>query len=163
MSDMEHLTAEMKFVDKVRAGLASSDARLVGFIDRLLARVAELEGVATDMERRKDAAYEERNRVVALAATLAFDMGCTVGVAKTVIEGWSEDWHGCVYIDLPDFGQCSWHFHDSHARLFSGLPPYRGKWDGHTTEEKYRRIERYCGIAALAAGATGTGGGEVTP
>ena len=93
-----------------------------------------------DMEARKDAAYLERNQVVAALAK-AFPSG----VARTAIEGWSEDWHGCVYIDLPT-GQASWHFHDSQAYLFDGLPPYAGKWDGHTTEEKYARL------AALKAG-----------
>lgn len=87
-----------------------------------------------EMEARKDAAYLERNQVVAALAKCF-----PSGIAKTAIEGWSEDWHGCVYIDLPT-GQASWHFHDSQAYLFADLPAYTGKWDGHTTEEKYRRV-----------------------
>jgi hypothetical protein len=87
-----------------------------------------------EMEARKDAAYLERNQVVAALAKCF-----PSGVARTAIEGWSEDWHGCVYIDLPT-GQASWHFHDSQAYLFDGLPPYAGKWDGHTAEEKYARL-----------------------
>lgn len=87
-----------------------------------------------DMEARKDAAYLERNQVVAALAK-----AYPSGVARTAIEGWSEDWHGCVYIDLPT-GQVSWHFHDSQAYLFADLPPYAGKWDGHDTPEKYRRL-----------------------
>jgi hypothetical protein len=82
-----------------------------------------------------DAAYNERNRLVALLATLF-----PSGIARTAIEGWDPEWHGCVYIDLPT-GQASWHYHDREAHMFDHLPPYRGKWDGHTTEEKYRRIE----------------------
>jgi hypothetical protein len=92
-----------------------------------------------EMEARKDAAYLERNQVVAALAKCF-----PSGVARTAIEGWSEDWHGCVYIDLPT-GQASWHFHDSQAYLFDGLPPYTSAWDGHDTPEKYRRL------AALAA------------
>lgn len=88
------------------------------------------------MEARKDAAYLERNRVVAALARVF-----PSGVARTAIEGWSEDWHGCVYIDLPT-GQASWHFHDSQAYLFEGLPPYSGAWDGHSTDEKYERLAR---------------------
>jgi hypothetical protein len=91
------------------------------------------------MRARKDAAYEERNKVVAALARLF-----PSGVARTAIEGWSDDWHGCVYIDLPT-GQVSWHFHDSQAHLFNGLPSYTKGWDGHDTPEKYRRL------AALAA------------
>jgi len=87
-----------------------------------------------EMEARKDAAYLERNQVVAALAK-----AYPSGVARTAIEGWAEDWHGCVYIDLPT-GQASWHFHDSQAYLFADLPPYTGKWDGHDTPEKYRRL-----------------------
>jgi hypothetical protein len=86
------------------------------------------------MKARKDAAYLERNQVVAAVAKCF-----PSGIARTAIEGWSEDWHGCVYIDLPT-GQASWHFHDSQAYLFDGLPPYTGTWDGHDTPEKYRRL-----------------------
>lgn len=87
-----------------------------------------------EMEARKDAAYLERNQVVAALAKCF-----PSGTAKTAIEGWSEDWHSCVYIDLPT-GQASWHYHDSQAYLFADLPAYAGKWDGHTTEEKYLRV-----------------------
>lgn len=53
------------------------------------------------MRARKDAAYLERNQVVAALAKCF-----PSGIAKTAIEGWGEDWHGCVYIDLPT-GQAS--------------------------------------------------------
>ena len=101
--------------------------------------MTEAEKEATDaalaaMDARKDAAYLERNQVVAALATVF-----PAGVARTAIPGWSEDWHGVVYIDLPT-GQVSWHYHDSQAHLFAHLPPYAGTWDGHDTEEKYRRL-----------------------
>jgi hypothetical protein len=86
------------------------------------------------MEQRKDDAYHERNKVVAALAKCF-----PSGVARTAIEGWSDDWHGCVYIDLPT-GQVSWHYHDSQAHLFAGLPTYEKPWDGHSTEEKYARL-----------------------
>ena len=83
----------------------------------------------------KDQAYLERNRLVALLSKLF-----PAGTARTAIDGWSEDWHGCVYIDFP-WGQASWHYHDSQAYLFAHLPPYSGSWDGHTTEQKYAAID----------------------
>lgn len=98
------------------------------------------EATLAEMEARKDAAYLERNRVVAALAKTVITAGGVAGIARTAIEGWSDDWHGCVYIDLPT-GQASWHYHDSHAWLFADLPPYLGKWDGHTTDEKYARLE----------------------
>lgn len=87
-----------------------------------------------DAEKRRDAAYEERNKVVAALAKCF-----PSGTAKTAIEGWDPEWHGCVYIDLPT-GQVSWHYHDSQAWLFDDLPPYQGEWDGHDTPEKYKRL-----------------------
>lgn len=86
-----------------------------------------------------DAAYAERNKVVAGFAALAVEHGYRAGVARTAIEGWAPEWHNCVYIDLPT-GQVSWHFHDRERELFAFLPKYSGKWDGHDTDEKYRRV-----------------------
>ena len=94
------------------------------------AAVAEIER----LRARKDAAFRERNEVVSLLARLF-----PAGVAKTDVSGWNAEWHGCVYIDTP-CGQLSWHFHDSHAPMFAGLPPYSHVYDGHTTEKKYARV-----------------------
>jgi hypothetical protein len=99
------------------------------------------------MRARKDAAYEERNKVVAALARLF-----PSGLKKTDIPGWDAEWHGAVYIDLPT-GQVSWHFHDSQAHLFDGLPPYAGEWDGHDTPEKYARLAALSATPAQPTGA----------
>lgn len=98
------------------------------------AEIARLQAQVVGLEADKDAAYLERNKLVALLASIY-----PAGIKRTAIDGWSDDWHGCVYIDLP-WGQASWHYHDSHAALFEHLPPYNGEWDGHTTEGKYAAI-----------------------
>lgn len=36
--------------------------------------------------------------------------------------------------------QISWHFHDDDVALLEGIPPYTKEWDGHDTEDKYRRL-----------------------
>jgi hypothetical protein len=100
----------------------------------LLNTMRDLARTALDAAAAKDAAYLERNKLVALLAAIF-----PSGIARTAIEGWSDDWHGCVYIDFP-WGQASWHYHDSQAHLFEHLPPYAGSWDGHTTEAKYEAI-----------------------
>ena len=128
-----------KFPDNGNRGFDIKDvedyARTAILADRARQAPAPVEvSRLAEMEARKDAAYLERNQVVAALAKCF-----PSGVARTAIEGWSEDWHGCVYIDLPT-GQASWHFHDSHAHLFADLPPYTGQWDGHGTPEKYRRL-----------------------
>ncbi len=113
-------------------------------IDRLFLELSQFTQAKTATElrlqREKDGAYLERNRCVALVARMAVAMGLPVAVTKTAIEGWSKDWHGCIYIGLPT-GQVSWHFHDSHAHLFDGLLQRAEAWDGHDTPEKYRRVD----------------------
>jgi hypothetical protein len=90
------------------------------------------------MRLRKDRAYEERNRVVAFLAHLL-----PAVQTKTDIPGWDPEWHGCIYIILPNGHQLSWHFHETLAHLFQHVPIGHVEYDGHTTDEKYRRIEQY--------------------
>jgi hypothetical protein len=98
-----------------------------------------------------DAAYLERNKLVALIAALFPSVRC-----HTAIEGWDPSWHNCVFIRLPT-GQASWHFHDREAVLFAHVPEGEATWDGHTTEQKYERI------AELAAHAMREGWGAMLP
>lgn len=109
---------------------------------QLIVEIERLRAALSDMERRKDEAYSERNRVVSAFAFAALELKLKAGRARTAIEGWSDDWHECVYIDLPT-GQVSWHFHDSQIDLIEWLPSYDRPWDGHDTPEKYRRLERF--------------------
>jgi hypothetical protein len=94
-----------------------------------------------DMARRKDAAYAERNQCVALLVRMALALGWKAGVREHPAEDkdWEDDWRTVVFVDLPT-GQVSWHFHDSEKHLLGGLPRYLGTWDGHTTPEKYQRV-----------------------
>ena len=87
--------------------------------------------------KEKDIAYRERNQLVALLSTLF-----PAGKAKTTIEGWDENWDGCVYIEFP-WGQASWHYHTDDEWMFAHLPPYTKAWDGHTTDEKYSKMAQY--------------------
>lgn len=98
--------------------------------------MAERDAEIARLRKAKDGAYDERNRLVALLASIF-----PSGRAETNIPGWDAAWHGCVYIDFP-WGQASWHFHDSQTHLFAHLPAYLGEWDGHTTEDKYEAIAR---------------------
>lgn len=46
----------------------------------------------------------------------------------------------CVYIDTPQ-GQMSWHVADDDLVLFAHVGYFQlAEWDGHSTEEKYRRL-----------------------
>ncbi len=97
-----------------------------------------------DAVERKDAAYEERNRCVALMARMALALGWKAGMnthEDTPGEAWDPEWRTLVTIELPT-GQASWHVHDSHAWLFTDLPVYVVPWDGHTTAVKYDRVDK---------------------
>jgi len=96
-------------------------------IDTLLAAV-------TALEESKNGAYSERNHVVAALARMFPSY-----IAVTNIDGWDEEWHGCVYINLPS-GQISYHYHDSEHYLFDHLPPFTGEWDGHDKETVHKRL-----------------------
>ena len=93
---------------------------------------------------QKDAAYDERNRLVALFASMALALGWKAGVGQHEDEPgkeWDADWRTLVMVETPE-GQASWHFHDSHNHLVKHLPSYVAKWDGHDTPTKYARLER---------------------
>ena len=113
---------------------------------RRLARAAieAHEAALADSLAAKDQAYLERNHLVAAVARLY-----PSGIRETDIPGWSEDWHGCVYIDLPS-GQISYHYHNSHAYLFAALPPFEGEWDGHDKDIVHERLVRISKPDALA-------------
>lgn len=74
--------------------------------------------------------YRIRNALILQCLTYALQLGMTAGISVGQFESEGE-WWGLVYMDLPT-GQVSWH-----------LPLYTGIFDGHTTAEKYERIERF--------------------
>lgn len=93
------------------------------------------------LENEKNGAYDERNRVVAALASLVVISGGTAGIRKHEPDpdpDWDDDWKNVVAIDLPT-GQVTWHYHDTERHLFEHLPEYHASWDGHTTDEKYKR------------------------
>lgn len=103
-----------------------------------------------DYRKERDAAYTERNRLVAaLARLLARESPARVGTPAVAWladhdpndAGWDPEWRTIVFIDGPT-GQLSWHLHDSDVLLFDGLPRGPNAWDGHTTPEKYERVAR---------------------
>jgi hypothetical protein len=97
---------------------------------------------AERQKEQKNVAYAERSKVLAAFAQTAVALGWKVGLGLHSKEdkSWKTDWRTILFIDLPT-GQGSWHFPDSEAHLLEGLPQYDGKWDGHTTPEKYERLK----------------------
>ncbi len=84
---------------------------------------------------RLNALYTERNMCVALIARMAQALGFNVGIREDPENSWP-----IVFVDLPA-GQVSWHIPADEVRMhFPELPLYDKPWDGHDTQEKYRRV-----------------------
>lgn len=108
----------------------------------------DLEDYIEDMRGRKDAAYKERDMVLALAidALCAHGLHCWMGRHEEADAAWENDWRNIVYVELPNGQQLSWHIHDSEVAWFPRLEREDTPWDGHTTEEKYERLLYFIGI-----------------
>jgi len=90
--------------------------------------------------QQKDAAYHERNMLVAFVSRVHPSHRYKHPEADTA---WDDDWRWIVCIHSPA-GQLTWHIHDSEIDLFAHLAcddkELPGHWDGHTTTEKYERL-----------------------
>lgn len=81
-----------------------------------------------------DEIYAERNAVALAFANLAVLYGWTVGYTAD-----DPDWP-VLFVETPH-GQVSWHL--KAGELPDDFPPYIGEWDGHTNEEKHRRLRAF--------------------
>lgn len=105
--------------------------------------------MSTDMKAQRDQAYNERNRCVAAIARMAVDAGCAAWIGQHTSDPresadnpWDPEWMNIVFVLLPT-GQCGWHIHDSDLPLYSFLHRADVPWDGHSTEEKYARLDSF--------------------
>lgn len=84
--------------------------------------------------------YAERDKCVALIYHMARLLGYPYGLRHSL--DMEPGWQNCAMIDLPT-GQVSWHIQDSEEEWFAEgnqIKAYTREWDGHDTEEKYRRV-----------------------
>lgn len=91
-----------------------------------------------------DAAYRERAHLVAL---LAAWRNSHIGYTDPAAPDWA-----VLTIELPT-GQACWHIAPDDLHLFAHVQPtprHARGWDGHTTDEKYARIDEFA--AQLAEG-----------
>jgi len=85
------------------------------------------------MSEDLDAAYRERAHLVAHLAAL---------YSSVLVHGADPaepDWP-VLFISLPT-GQASWHISPDDLDLFAHVPKGIDHWDGHTTDEKYQRLD----------------------
>ncbi len=79
-------------------------------------------------------AYVERDMCVAFICLLAHKLGWNVGLKQGDDPNWP-----LVFVDSP-LGQLSWHVKREELMFFPSLSPYLADWDGHSSEEKYKRM-----------------------
>jgi hypothetical protein len=109
-----------------------------------------------DYRAERDAAYGERNALVAALARLAQWSGHRAWLAlhqqdPGQVPPWDPEWLWIVFVELPT-GQLSWHIHSSELAAFSFLPTEANTWDGHSSGEKYARLARLRGLGPGADG-----------
>lgn len=98
--------------------------------DQLFSRIDEL-------ETQLDSVYKERDLLVC-ALSKVFPSYLSKHKDKEG-ENWGPEWTNVVFIKLPT-GQASWHIRDPELELFSHLKYKDNNWDGHTKNEKYKRL-----------------------
>jgi hypothetical protein len=106
------------------------------YLKDMAAENSALKARVEELEKQKDGAYAERDRLV---AALSKVFPSHLARHPESDETWDDDWRWIVCIHLPD-GQATWHIHDSEFKWFSHLRQENNHWDGHTTEEKYKRL-----------------------
>ncbi|MFE2710642.1 hypothetical protein ACFXKI_01275 [Streptomyces mirabilis] len=91
-----------------------------------------------------DDVYRERAHLVAHLAAL---FPSTIGYHDAEAPEWA-----VVVVDLPT-GQASWHVAPDDMDLFKAVPRSEiNTWDGHTTEEKYARLDAHTRALAQKEG-----------
>lgn len=87
-----------------------------------------------EMTGVKNNAYRERNQCIAALSKIY-----PSGLRRDESDDRTYVLKDCVYIDLPS-GQASWHILPSELHLFAHLGEYAAPYDGHSTAEKYERL-----------------------
>ena len=107
-----------------------------------------------ELRKQKDQAYWERNQLVAALSKL---FPSWLSRHDENDKEWEDDWRWIVFIEIytkelenkyeqggimvKHKRQVSWHIHDREFEQFAHLPVRSNIWDGHSTEEKYRRLQ----------------------
>jgi len=119
-----------------------------------------------ELIKAKDNAYWERNQLV---AALSKFMPSYLARHPDEDTEWEDDWRNIVVIEIPPeytedgrkekshpnlpIGQglqMTWHIHDHDLPMFDHLLTRSWhQWDGHSTQEKYRRLRLLSPVAPI--------------
>ena len=97
-------------------------------------------GLSEDLmtKKDKDLAYLERNLLVRFLTSI---YPSHLARHPDADINWENDWRWIVCIHTMQ-GQLSWHIHDSERKYFDHLEIKPNDWDGHSTLEKYLRLDQ---------------------
>ncbi len=144
------LTQYAGVLKKMGAGHMPTASEVGPAMDMIRGELERLRAAVVEEKDAKNTAYTERNQLVAALSKL-FPASVEPHQPKEG-EIWDPKWSNVVIIDLPT-GQASWHIHEDEIPLFQHLQRATGrKWDGHTTEEKYRRVAALSKLEYLVGG-----------
>lgn len=142
------LLAAMRDLKTVLDRESSTTARHYDQLDALESERDALKAERDAERSSKDTAYSERDRLVCALSKL---FPSWLERHPDLDTAWEDDWRWIVFVSFPT-GQASWHIHDSEVSWFYHLERRDGNsWDGHSTAEKYARIERFKLIGELDA------------
>lgn len=103
-------------------------------VDDLKAQLALMQIAVDENQRGLREVYRERARLVAFLTSI---YSCYIGYTDPDEPEWA------VVMVYTPAGQMSWHIAAEDMDLFDGRAcDGVGDWDGHTTEEKYQRLEQ---------------------
>ena len=97
--------------------------------------VAGVEDALHALQKECDDAYSDRAKLLQLLSRM-FPAYLALHPPDPL---WDPDWMTILFIMLPS-GQVSWHLPKKDLRLFHHLARHKNDWDGHDTEEKWRRV-----------------------
>lgn len=119
---------------------AAKDAKPFGDheVERFVRVTVDPQAEVLALQKQRNDVYEERDRLV---AALSKCFPSWLARHPDTDKAWDDDWRWIVFVQLPT-GQATWHIHDRELAWFDHLEVRENSWDGHTTEEKYRRLER---------------------
>lgn len=106
-------------------------------VERFVRTTVDPQSEVLALQKQRNDVYEERDRLV---CALSKVFPSWLARHPDTDKAWDDDWRWIVFVQLPT-GQATWHIHDRELPWFAHLKRRtENVWDGHTTEEKYRRL-----------------------
>lgn len=106
-------------------------------VERFVRTTVDPQAEVLALQKQRNDVYEERDRLV---CALSKCFPSWLARHPDTDKAWDDDWRWIVFVELPN-GQATWHIQDRELPWFSHLERRtENVWDGHTTEEKYRRL-----------------------